>query len=78
MNPVDAFFATISSLGTVASNLHGVEKNGVDDVILEIMRKTSASHKIDSKEIKKTLDGLMANKIHILGYKNVKTRHMVK
>lgn len=72
------FFATMSSLGTVASNLHGVEKNGVDDVVLEVIRKGSASHKIDSKEIKWTLDGLMVNKLHILGHKNVKIRYMVK
>lgn len=78
MNPVEAFLATMSSLGTVASNLHGIEKNVVDDVVLEIIQKSSASKKIDSEEIKRTLDGLMVNKIHVPGYKKVKIRYEVE
>lgn len=78
MNPVDVFLATMSSLGTAASKLHGVEKNVVDDVVLEIVRKAPANKKIDSKEIKKTLDGLIVNKIHVPGYKKVKIRYEVE
>ena len=78
MNPVDAFLATLSALGTVASKLHGVEKNVVDDVVLEIVRKTSHDKKIDSEEIKTILDGLIVNKIHMPGYKKVKIRYEVE
>ena len=68
----------MSSLGTAASKLHGVEKNVVDDVVLEIVRKTSPNRKIDPEEIKRALDGLVVDKIHVPGYKKVKIRHDVK
>ncbi len=68
----------MSSLGTAASKLHGVEKNVVDDVVLEIVRKTSPNRKIDPEEIKRALDGLVVDKIHVPGYKKVKIRYDVK
>lgn len=75
-SPIDVFFSAMSTLGAVASKLHGVEKNVVDDVVLEIIEKTS-NKKIDSEEFKKTLDGLMVNKVHVPGYKKVKIRYEV-
>ena len=57
----------MSSLGTAASKLHGVEKNVVDDVVLEIVRKTPPNRKIDPEEIKRALDGLVVDRIHVPG-----------
>ena len=68
----------MSSFGTAASKLHGVEKNVVDDVILEIVRKTPPNRKIDPEEIKRALDGLVVDRIHVPGYKKAKTRHGVE
>lgn len=78
MNLVDAFMSTLSALGTVASRLHGVEKNVVDGVVLEIVQKTPDGQKASSEEIKKILDGLKVNKLHIPGYKRVKIRYEVE
>ena len=58
--------------------MHGVEKNVVDDVILEIVRKTPPNRKIDPEEIKRALDGLVVDRIHVQGYKKAKTRHGVE
>lgn len=65
-------------LGTAASKLHGAEKNVVDDVVLEIVRKTSPNRKTDPEEIKRALDGLVVDKIHVPGYKKVKIRYDVE
>ena len=75
---MDVFLSALSALGTVTSKLHGVEKNVVDDVVLEIVRKTPPHKKIDSEELKNILDGLNVDKIHIPGYKKVKIRYEVE
>lgn len=52
--------------------------NVVDDVVLEIVRKTPPNRKIDPEEIKRALDGLVVDRIHVPGYKKAKTRHGVE
>lgn len=76
MNPIDVFMSTLSALSTVTSKFHGVEKNVVDDIVLEIVqKKVPDGQKANSGEIKKILDGLRVNKLHIPGYKRIKIRY---
>lgn len=38
-DPIDVFMSALSALSTVTSKFHGVEKNTVDDIALEIVQK---------------------------------------
>ena len=72
---MDAFLAALPAIGTMASKLRGVEKNVVDDVVLELVQKTASGKKVDSGEFKKILDGLSINKIHMPGFKRLKIKY---
>jgi hypothetical protein len=75
---MDAFtiFTEIAAfLGHFLAKVLGLQKNVVDDVLMEIIKKLPKRKVIDEKELQKVLLGLDVKKIHVPGYKSINIKY---